>query len=940
MRTNIWHITPKPDIIVLTETWLQSNFSSNELGLTEYNVFRQDRSPLNNPFKTRGGGVLIAIKKQLNAIKIDTHIEYLEHCFVNLQIHNFKAIVGVIYISPSNSHLDYSYAMYRLHTEVVNELVSSYPDHKLFLFGDYNLNKINWSTKRPLTFSCQTNVSQHLKTAAEKICESFSSLGLQQFHPRHPLKQYSLDLFFSNYNISHIPSIDHLVPTDPHHHYSFFQCEIDSKVLNSNKFCKFNFARADYSKINAYLDQINWSSEFANLNFNSQVSKFYEHVFKACELYVPIVNVGPHLFPPWYSPKLIDLVISKKRQHKLWKSTSLLYDYIEFKRLRALCIRTSRLLYKEFIIETESKIKRNSKAFWAYINTIKKEYGLPDNMYLNNSTSCNGLETAQLFSKHFASVYVADPQNPYQAYPNPAPFSNLTVDSEDIVNALSSLKDSSSPGPDYIPALFIKQCSKTLQHSLQILFNYSLSDSIVPCIWKSAFITPIFKSGDKHNISNYRPISIISCIPKMLDSIVTSKLSTILAPRIVETQHGFLKARSTVSNLLIYTDYISEALDKLRQVDAVYLDFAKAFDSVSHNKLLSKLTSFGIGGALFGWISSFITGRTQIVRIKGFTSSQIRVSSGVPQGSHLGPLLFILFINDLPSCLRFCKILLFADDAKLFSVIKSPIDCSKIQKDIDSIKNWCVENDLKLNLNKCKTISFFKPRSSHSEYVYRIDQTDIERVSSIKDLGVIFDCSLNFYEHIDSICSKARSMLGFINRCSKEFSNVNTITTLYKTYVQSIMTYASQVWSPHVSLYMEKLEKIPHILLRHLAFKSGNPMHPFDHTYTQLYKRYNINSISNLHKYSDLLTVYKVLNDSKNLLPSEFKNLFTHRNLPTYSLRRRRLLNENSYKSHFGYTSRVSLLRKQWNNLAFNNNLSIPISQFKSLARSVCSIRL
>ena len=114
-----------------------------------------------------------------------------------------------------------------------------------------------------------------------------------------------------------------------------------------------------------------------DLNFDSRVSKFYEHLFNACELYVPIVNVSPHLFPPWYSPKLIDLVISKKRCHKLWKSNSQLYDYIEFKRLRALCIRTSRQLYKEFIIETESKIKRNSKAFWAYINTIKKRMVSP-----------------------------------------------------------------------------------------------------------------------------------------------------------------------------------------------------------------------------------------------------------------------------------------------------------------------------------------------------------------------------------------------------------------------------------------------------------------------------------------------------------------------------------------------------------------------------------
>ena len=293
-------------------------------------------------------------------------------------------------------------------------------------------------------------------------------------------------------------------------------------------------------------------------------------------------------------------------------------------------------------------------------------------------------DIANLFSEHFGSVHSTSSLADFNYSDDVPPFENLSaVTTQDVERLCAELDDNANPGPDGLPALFIKGCVPSLKVPIATLFNHSIKQGSVPQTWKKAFIFPIFKSGDRGSVSNYRPISMINTIPKLLDKAICKHLSDSLMKFIVKEQHGFCKGKSTVSNLLLFTNYIYTAFADRSQMYTVYLDFFKAFDTINHAWLLQKIRSFGVQGRLLRWLESYLSGCTQCVRVRNGLSPSITISSGIPQGSHIGPLLFILFINDLPAYLNFSKCTLYADDVKLFSRVSTPMDSSKLQRDLD-----------------------------------------------------------------------------------------------------------------------------------------------------------------------------------------------------------------------------------------------------------------
>lgn len=228
---------------------------------------------------------------------------------------------------------------------------------------------------------------------------------------------------------------------------------------------------------------------------------------------------------------------------------------------------------------------------------------------------------------------------------------------------------------------------------------------------KVSFITPIYKSGPKHVISNYRPISKLSMIPKVFEKLVTQRLYFSLKEMLSPAQHGFVKGRSTCTNLVLFSQFCLDEMEKGKQVDVLYTDFVKAFDRVHHGLLLQKMLKLGINDTFLKWLRSYLSNRRQTVRIDGHSSDFIKVVSGLPQGSHLGPLLFTIFINDLPSVLKFSRCLMYADDVKIFHSVASMHDCFNLQSDIDCFLTWCNYNHLELNFSKCKIFSATRLRN-------------------------------------------------------------------------------------------------------------------------------------------------------------------------------------------------------------------------------------
>ena len=432
-------------------------------------------------------------------------------------------------------------------------------------------------------------------------------------------------------------------------------------------------------------------------------------------------------------------------------------------------------------------------------------------MKFNDKESCVEGDISNLFKEFFQSVY----QEPISFDPNKFnhltaiqdPIHNISITRKEIKTAIKKIDKKKGPGPDLIPPTFLFKTVDTISEKLYHIFKTSLEMGTFPDIWKNSFITPIFKSGNKSDIRNYRGIAILSCIPKLFESIVTQKITSHLSGFISSKQHGFTKRRSTVTNLSVYTSYLRTEMAKRRQIDVIYTDFQKAFDRVDHKLLIFKLRKIGIEGAILDWISSYLTNRTQVVKFKNSLSEEINVISGVPQGSHLGPLLFNLFINDLGVLLTNCEFLFYADDLKIFKAISKPSDTDHIQTDLNSLNLWCFHNGMQLNVKKCNVITFSKLNHTIVNQ-YKIGNDTLERINLVRDLGVLFDDKLHFHHHIDKICNSSMSMLGFIKRRTYEFNDPYVTRTLYLSLVRPLLENACTVWSPCYDTYSNRIESV------------------------------------------------------------------------------------------------------------------------------------
>ncbi|CAB0011944.1 unnamed protein product, partial [Nesidiocoris tenuis] len=430
---------------------------------------------------------------------------------------------------------------------------------------------------------------------------------------------------------------------------------------------------------------------------------------------------------------------------------------------------------------------------------------------------------------------------------------------DEVLHALKALNPDKGMGPDGVPPCLLRSCADVLAIPLAAIFNKSLNAGSFPVKWKDSYVTPIFKSGCKTLVSNYRAVCTISSIPKSFEKLVVGRLSPIFVNVIAPEQHGFIKGRSTTTNLVEFTDFVFSGFDSGEQVDVVSVDFAKAFDRVSHKHITALLQSMGVYGPILSWIESYLSDRRQFVRFKNVVSEPYRASSGIPQGSNIGPLLFVIMINSVTSIPRpeGVELLMFADDLKILGVVSSEDDYMGIQTFLDSLQGWCLANCLHLNPAKCTAASF--SRSSRLlSFPYRIGGGVLDRPASIRDLGVFMDAKLTFSHHIDAIVSKALRALGFLKRCTRDFTSMEAIVLLYKSLVRPILEYSSVVWSPYYQVHKERLERVQRRFLRYLNFKMHIPLEELD--IVELAARSGLQDLEVRRTMADLMFLFKLLN--------------------------------------------------------------------------------
>ena len=690
------------DIVAISETWLTGDISDSELLPWGYDIFRCDRgNARNSADPVRGGSVLLASRCNLRckpvALICNGDCE-LEFAAIEVNTNNSgKVLVAVFYRPPSAS-------ANWIHDFI--ETLDTCTYSKMVLLGDFNFPSISWIEGSGF---CDSSNS-----ALFAFCQTLSDKNFFQLIDSPTRKDNCLDLLITTI-VEGVNNIDVTgcegVAVSSDHKAITFDLHFALHSVNCNKQPKFNLKKADFEGLRFALSSDPLESLFSgddNINIEEDWASWKLAFLRRIEAFIPRRKPRQFTTPPWIDGETIHAIRKKNslRKKALQKDSPSLWE--KFRVLRKevkYLIRSKRIAYLRDISDS---CFSNPNRFWGYFSRLTRRSAVPDTVELNGCSYSSAKAKAEAFSKYFSSVFNADTSLPSDL-PS-SPFTNDTISSielsnEDVLSALQSLNPSKTPGPDELHPRILKECANDLAPSLCMLFNKSLRLGKLPSDWKLANITPVFKKGGKSLISNYRQISLLSIVSKLCERCVLKKLLPDLVHLLSDLQHGFVQGRSCVTQLLSVLHDVGASLDAGEEIDVIYLDFSKAFDSVPHRRLLHKLSLFGIQGSLHEWFADYLTSRYQRVLVDGEFSPWVPVTSGVPQGSLLGPFLFLLHINDLPEVIsRATTIALFADDAKCSRVVRSSEDCAVLQSDLNRLSDWSKQWGLSFNCSKCEVL--------------------------------------------------------------------------------------------------------------------------------------------------------------------------------------------------------------------------------------------
>lgn len=850
------------DVYCLTETWTNDSIQNAELFPGSYIVVRNDNMPSLSG-KTCGGGVLIALKDCFALLKEPVHYNtsLTDAIFVYTSMYNAKALLCCVYIWSGSPAAEY----YNFFDYCSSLLDSLDPNVKVFFFGDFNLP----------TFVSERNVPKPSQSVAYLI----------NFAGGHELLQYNecvntnrrlLDLILSNTTVDVIESPSYFVKTDNHHPPLLCTLRLNLKT-DRNCGRPVTSRRYDFSKGNLMV----LYNQLANLNINfssvwdanQACNVFYSSIYEILDGCIhKKSSLSNPKYPPYFTTRIISrLKYKNKILKKLKKSSRPSSDIVgKYKHLRKSIKIDIKKAYSKYVEICENTIIKDPKKIWGFTcSKLDRKHSMPQSLYFDDELISEPQSIADKFSCMFNALYSQDQEcfSVVDAALNVKFTANNNVFSKttegEVKDAIKKLKPSTSCGPDGIPQVFLKAYGDLLAKPLSHLFNICLQQAVYPAQWKISRVCPIFKKGDKNKGENYRPVSIINAFSKCFEMLLADRMFVFVKCIIAPEQHGFIKGRSTTTNLVTFTSSVSDSLAKKLQVDSVYLDFRSAFDKVSHSILLLKLCEMPIPPYLLFVLKSFLFERQQFVAINGARSELMPVTSGVPQGSNLGPLLFCLFVNDLPRILTHTKVLLYADDLKIFREIHDADDCEKVQEDIDSICEWASMNGMMLHSGKCEVVRF--GRGNKIVHNYIVNGETLKSSSTIKDLGVWFSDNLSFKAHISNIVISAKRILSFVIRMCHNFRSLSTFKLLFYSLVRSRLEYCSVVWNPAYDYQISDIEKLQKRFLRYMYFREHKVyphyrIHPVRSC--ELLREFNLQSLVKRRDLLDCLFMYHVVNNN------------------------------------------------------------------------------
>jgi hypothetical protein len=905
------------DIIVLTETWLHAGILDGEFGDDRYDVFRCDRD-LESSGKKTGGGVMIMVHRNLGAVLYTAanSPKPTEMITITIPARTLAArtdlYLSAVYIPPSPERVMYNVENILRSCKTV---INSSQKNSLIIIGDFNFPGISWNNNRPV----HNNIgSVDVQNAGLLLTNELSYLGLMQYNMYENYAGNILDLAFSSLPLEVNTCISGLVNIDRAHPVLLVKVlDLTVSPLVETSSEQRDFKNCNYDAINNKFHSIDWQSILKSAKAEEVCNSFYDKVNTIIQSHVPIrKKYSSHRYPAWYSTALIKIIKEKSKIHKKWKKSGNLLDYDEFSLLRRRQHRVQEACFLNFTIQAEKAIRNKPKAFWTYIKSLRNSSNYPRQLTYGDSSFTDGRSICNAFNEFFRSVF-GMPSTEFLGTDETTVFhdtiSKVHITAEMVKRRLIGLDTSKGSGCDGIPPIFWQKCAKTLCIPISIIFNTSLKDCMFPTIWKKAHIVPIHKKGTKTKIENYRGISILNTVSKVFEKIILDVIYPVIYKGLPDTQHGFLRHRSTTSNLACFTNYILCNMEGGKQVDVVYTDFEKAFDRVDHVILLRKLQQLGIHGDLLRWIESYLQNRSQAVVVGGYRSDFINVPTGIPQGSHLGPLLYNAYIYDIATCFTYARHLMYADDKKIFFKVDTEQDCRNIQLDLDRLSQYYAKNKITVNIGKCECISFTR-KTNPIIFPYNINGDRIHRTSVVKDLGVYFDDKMLLSNHIDKIIDRGFRNLGFILRSCKPFTDIDTLKLVYYAYVRSIIEYASPIWSPQYTTYKNRLELLQIKFTKHLNYR----LHKSNNTsYIETCIEHNLLTLNHRRRLLDVCYLHDIVRGEIDC--SELVRNIEY-NVPTRRSRRRQqsLLKVPRSKTNYAANALISRLPRVYNDF-FND---------------------
>ena len=843
LKARLQDKTINPDIIVITEVKPKNNryqVSPVDYALHDYVMFS---SNLNSNV---GRGIIVYTKPDLNASDMILISPFTEFVSVKIPLSGSDSLcLLAIYKSPDTTADNEDLLLQLLRS-------TSQASSHVLITGDFNFPGIEWPS--------QVITAHHRRN--EKFLECLRDCFLTQhvdFNTRGRVGQRSstLDLVLTNEDnmVSNLQSHSPLGKSD-------HSCLLFNFVCTSQKEFRqrkiFFYDKGDYPAIRHALREENWP-HIDDIGLENYYDHIRDKLLSLQDDHIPSKTFTCSRKHKPYELSRNDMAEIKKK-HRLWqryfetKSTAKYRDYTRQRNKVTKIIRKARTRLEDNICNA---IDSNPKKFWKYTqSSTRTSERIPELQRTDGSTATTDHEKSEALSGFFASVFASEPEGPLPRFEvqQGELADDVEITQENVYTLLRDLNPNKSPGPDLIHPRMLKECARELTQPLVTLFEHSLTTAQIPAIWKKAKVSALHKKGKRSQPSNYRPISLTCVLCKIMESLVRSNIVShmLINNLFSDTQFGFISGRSTLLQLLHVMEKWTSYLEDGQDIIVAYLDFQKAFDTVPHRRLLHKIEAYGVNDSTTNWIKTFLTGRTQTVCVNGMESASRSVTSGIPQGSVLGPTLFILYVNELPSIVHSFTYL-FADDTKIFKPISQPSDYDDFRNDLDTLYHWTETWLLHFNLDKCKTMHIGHNTPDLAAFSFPDDNsTMMTRVIEEKDLGVYFDSELSFNQHITAKVSKANQILGVIRRTFTRLKPEN-FKRLFTSLVRPHLEYGVNIWHPHLNRDIKLLEGVQ---------RRGSKLVPDlkNLPYPERLKALELPTLTYRRLRGDLIEVYKVFN--------------------------------------------------------------------------------